>query len=136
MVQSFTFLSRYVGSCVFIAHREVMTYPSLSAVININYTIFDNEKFLKFTVKNCGSAPDIMNGNVNERSLVTLFNSTVDYSCASQAYILEGNSTIRCTEDGTWSRRPSCRGKIWSVCLTSSFEHLRMGVRVVRQNFA
>ena len=38
------------------------------------------------------------------------FNSTAEYSC-SDGYILVGNDTVVCQDDGTWSDSPNCQGR-------------------------
>ena len=53
------------------------------------------------TVRDCGTPNSTVNGNFSLSG--TVVNSTATYSCHN-GFSLEGNATIVCKPDGTWSK--------------------------------
>ena len=68
-----------------------------------------NKSSTSCTVVNCGSLTDIPNGAV-DTSGGTNYKCTAVYTCDT-GYVLDGNITRTCQEDGMWSgSEPTCDG--------------------------
>ena len=54
----------------------------------------------------CKSPPNIDNGIISGRNATYHAPSTVNYSCESDDFCLEGNNTVTCKYSGEWSELP------------------------------
>ena len=63
--------------------------------------------FFKKVSVSCGQPPS----PPYYSSMVTETQMSMTFEC-NEGYILEGNSTVRCRRDGTWSPVPQCIGNI------------------------
>ena len=73
------------------------------------FHILYNKSSTSCTVVNCGLLTDIPNGAV-DTSGGTNYKCTAVYTCDT-GYVLNGNITSTCQEDGMWSgSEPTCDG--------------------------
>ena len=56
----------------------------------------------------CKTPPNTINGVIFSRNETFEALSTVNYSCESDKFILEGNNTVTCKYSGEWSEIPQC----------------------------
>lgn len=65
---------------------------------------------LSIAAKDCHHPPNVENGLVTHYVYSTTVNSSVTYACR-HGYMIHGNPTIRCHENGTWTPTPICHSK-------------------------
>ncbi|XP_067930934.1 beta-2-glycoprotein 1-like [Watersipora subatra] len=56
----------------------------------------------------CGSPPEVENGQPLNRYGNTTFESIIAYMCIAPEYQMLGSELVQCTEDGSWSALPRC----------------------------
>ncbi len=86
----------------------------ISCVSRVNVSIVHNHSLFSLLVKDCGAAPNLVNGRYTGFS--TTYGSVQTAQCDID-YKLKGSKTAKC-EDSGWSydgEKPTCQGLVFSL---------------------